>query len=55
MTLDVASVRSDFPILDRTVHGKKLVYLDSGATSQKPRQVIDAMTTFYEETNAGVH
>ncbi len=55
MTLDVSRVRSDFPILGRKVHGKRLVYLDSAATSQKPRQVIDAMTRFYEQTNAGVH
>ncbi len=55
MTVDVACVRKDFPILDREVHGHKLVYLDSAATSQKPRQVIDAMTSFYEHTNAGVH
>jgi cysteine desulfurase/selenocysteine lyase len=53
--LDVARVRKDFPILEREVHGKRLVYLDSAATSQKPRQVIDAMSEFYEHTNAGVH
>jgi len=55
VTLDVARVKKDFPILEREVHGKRLVYLDSAATSQKPRQVIDAMTDFYEHTNAGVH
>jgi cysteine desulfurase/selenocysteine lyase len=55
VSLDVARVRKDFPILDREVHGHRLVYLDSAATSQKPRQVIDAMTAFYEHTNAGVH
>ncbi len=55
MTLDVARVKKDFPILEREVHGKRLVYLDSAATSQKPRQVIDAMTDFYEHTNAAVH
>ena len=53
--LDVTRVRKDFPILEREVHGKRLVYLDSAATSQKPRQVIDAMSDFYEHTNAGVH
>jgi cysteine desulfurase / selenocysteine lyase len=55
VTLDVTRVRKDFPILDREVHGHRLVYLDSAATSQKPRQVIDAMSSFYEHTNAGVH
>jgi len=43
MSLDVATIRKDFPIFDRTVRdGKKLIYLDSGATSQKPNSVIDA-------------
>jgi cysteine desulfurase/selenocysteine lyase len=55
VTLDVTRVRKDFPILEREVHDKRLVYLDSAATSQKPRQVIEAMTEFYEHTNAGVH
>ena len=53
--LDVARVRKDFPILARTFDGKPLVYLDSAATSQKPRQVIEAMTRFYEDHNANVH
>jgi len=52
--LDVESVRKDFPILDREVNGHKLVYLDSGATSQKPRQVIDAVRDHYEHHNANV-
>ena len=52
---DVATVRKDFPVLDQVVHGRPLVYLDSAATSQKPRQVVDAMTAYYEETNANVH
>ncbi len=55
MTLDVARVRKDFPILDREVHGKRLVYLDSANTSQKPRRVIDAVVDYYEQHNAGVH
>ena len=55
MTLDVARVRKDFPILDREVHGHRLVYLDSAATSQKPHQVIEAMSEFYEHTNSAVH
>lgn len=55
MTLDVARVRKDFPILEREVHGKKLVYLDSANTSQKPQQVIDAVSDYYQRYNAGVH
>ncbi|PDP87769.1 cysteine desulfurase [Glycomyces fuscus] len=54
--LDVAAIREDFPILSRTVRdGRPLVYLDSGATSQKPRQVLDAEREFYEHHNAAVH
>ncbi len=53
--LDVEVVRKDFPILDTEAHGKPLVYLDSAATSQKPRQVIDRMVRFYETENANVH
>ncbi|MDA0567640.1 cysteine desulfurase [Streptomonospora sp. S1-112] len=54
--LDVEAVRADFPILARTVRdGRPLVYLDSGATSQKPRQVLDAERAFYEHHNAAVH
>src|SRR2546428_13620876 len=49
------SVRDDFPILSRTVHGKRLVYLDSAATSQKPRRVIDALVRYYTTYNANVH
>jgi cysteine desulfurase/selenocysteine lyase len=55
MTLDVAHIRKDFPILERKVHGKPLVYLDNAATSQKPRQVIDALVRYYEEYNANIH
>ncbi|MEV6925756.1 cysteine desulfurase [Dactylosporangium sp. NPDC051485] len=51
---DVETVRKDFPILDRTVNGHPLVYLDSGNTSQKPRQVIDAVREHYERHNANV-
>jgi cysteine desulfurase/selenocysteine lyase len=54
-TLDVDRIREDFPILRRTSHGKPLVYLDSAATSQKPRQVIDAVRDFYEQHNANIH
>ena len=53
--LDIAKIRSDFPILDRRVYGKPLVYLDNAATSQKPRQVIDALVRYYEESNANIH
>jgi cysteine desulfurase/selenocysteine lyase len=53
--LDVLKVRSDFPILSQPVHGKPLVYLDNAATSQKPRAVIDAISSFYSHTNANVH
>jgi cysteine desulfurase / selenocysteine lyase len=55
MSLDVATVKKDFPLLERTVHGKPIVYVDSAATSQKPRAVIDAMTRYYETINANVH
>ena len=56
MSLDVARVRKDFPILDRTVRGgQPLVYLDSANTSQKPRQVIDTLDEFYERHNANIH
>jgi cysteine desulfurase/selenocysteine lyase len=48
-------VRADFPILARTVEGRRLVYLDSAATAQKPRPVLDALRLFYERSNANVH
>jgi cysteine desulfurase/selenocysteine lyase len=54
-TRSAADIRQDFPILARQVHGKPLVYLDSTASSQKPRQVIEAMTEYYEMYNANVH
>ena len=54
-SLDVARIRDDFPILSRKVHGKPLVYLDNAATSQKPHQVISALTEYYEGYNANVH
>jgi cysteine desulfurase / selenocysteine lyase len=53
--LDVARIRKDFPVLDREVHGRPLVWLDSAATAQKPQSVIDAMGRFYEQSNANVH
>ena len=54
-TLDVLRVRADFPILDRTVHGRPLVYLDNAATTQKPRAVLDAVASSYTGYNANVH
>jgi cysteine desulfurase/selenocysteine lyase len=52
---DVAAIRGDFPVLAQRVHGKPLVYLDNAATTQKPRQVIDAISRYYELDNANVH
>ena len=52
--LDVEKVRADFPILDREINGHRMVYLDSGNTSQKPRQVIDAIAEHYARRNANV-
>ena len=54
-TLDVSAIRADFPILDRTVYGKPLVYLDNTATSQTPRVVVDAVTDMYYTHKANVH
>lgn len=55
MALDVAAIKKDFPIFDLESHGRRLVYLDSAASSQKPLQVIDAMSRYYEHTHANVH
>ena len=52
---DWAALRADFPILDQTVHGRPLVYLDNAATTQKPRSVIEALVRYYERDNANVH
>ncbi len=52
---DVDIVRKDFPILSTTVHGKPLVYLDNAATTQKPRQVLDVLNTYYTAQNANIH
>ena len=52
---DIAAIRQDFPILGREVYKKPLVYLDNGATTQKPRQVVDAMVDEYYNVNANVH
>ena len=53
--LDVEAIRRDFPILSVPMHGRPLVYLDSAASSQKPRAVLDAERAFYETTNANIH
>ncbi|MBO4660879.1 MAG: cysteine desulfurase [Prevotella sp.] len=53
--LDIRQIRDDFPILNREVYGKQLIYLDNAATTQKPRQVVEAMTEEYYNVNANVH
>ncbi len=53
--LDVARIQREFPILDQEVNGHRLVYLDNAATTQKPRQVIDALVRYYETSNANIH
>ncbi|HJO42856.1 MAG TPA: aminotransferase class V-fold PLP-dependent enzyme, partial [Candidatus Thalassarchaeaceae archaeon] len=56
MALDIQSIRADFPILERVLpNGKKLVYFDNAATSQKPKCVIEAMTQYYEQYNSNAH
>ena len=54
-TLDVKTLREDFPILTQRIHGKPLVYLDNSATTQKPKAVLDALQRYYFEQNANVH
>jgi cysteine desulfurase/selenocysteine lyase len=53
--VEVKRIRNDFPILSRKVNGKSLIYLDSGATAQKPKQVMDAIATYYANQNANIH
>jgi cysteine desulfurase/selenocysteine lyase len=53
--LDVARIRADFPLLEREINGHPIAYLDSAATAQKPRQVLDALVAFYSTSNANVH
>ncbi|MBT8256530.1 MAG: aminotransferase class V-fold PLP-dependent enzyme, partial [Bacteroidia bacterium] len=55
MTLDVQTIRKDFPILSREVNGHRLVYLDNAATSQKPQAVIDCIVDYYSRYNANIH
>jgi cysteine desulfurase/selenocysteine lyase len=54
-SIDPYEIRKDFPIFERRIHGKPLVYLDNAATTQKPRRVIETEKKFYEETNANIH
>ena len=54
-TFDLRKIRDDFPILAQKVHGKPLVYLDNGATSQKPQAVINTLTRYYREENSNIH
>jgi cysteine desulfurase / selenocysteine lyase len=54
-TLDAHAIRADFPIFEQRIHGKPLAFLDSAASSQKPRQMLEAMTSFYETSYANVH
>src|SRR5690554_4152830 len=54
-SFDVAAIRRDFPILSQQVNGKPLVYLDNGASAQKPRVVLDAMDRYYREMHSNVH
>ncbi|MFT7650818.1 MAG: cysteine desulfurase/selenocysteine lyase [Candidatus Poriferisodalaceae bacterium] len=54
-TLDVAAIKADFPILNKPINDRPLVFLDSASTSQKPMQVLDTMRDYYESTNANVH
>jgi cysteine desulfurase / selenocysteine lyase len=54
-SVDWKAVREDFPILDQQVHGHPLIYFDNGATTQKPRAVVDALRSYYERDNANVH
>src|SRR3970282_2782154 len=53
--LDVARIRRDFPILDQEINGCPLVYLDTAATTQTRRQMIEALVRYYETTNANIH
>jgi cysteine desulfurase / selenocysteine lyase len=55
MTLDINQIRADFPILQSTVHGKPLVYLDNAATTQKPQSVIDTILDYYTHYNSNIH
>jgi len=53
--IDIHKIRADFPVLDQKIYGKDFVYLDNGATTQKPLHVIDIVSNFYKETNSNIH
>ena len=53
--LDVDAIRKDFPILQTTIHGKPLIYLDNAASTQKPRQVIEDISDYYSQHHSNVH
>ena len=53
--LNIEAIRADFPILERTVHGKPLVYLDTAASAQRPLAVINAVDDFYRKHNSNIH
>jgi cysteine desulfurase/selenocysteine lyase len=53
--LDIQKIRLEFPILNQQVNGKRLIYFDNAATNQKPKRVIDALSTYYEKYNANIH
>lgn len=55
MSLDIAAIRKEFPILEQKIHGRPLVYLDNTATSQTPQRVVDAIEDAYTHTKANVH
>jgi cysteine desulfurase / selenocysteine lyase len=55
MSLDINKIRSDFPVLNQKIYGKDYVYLDNGATTQKPQQVIDVISNFYKNSNSNIH
>ena len=53
--MDIQAIRRDFPILNRQINGNPLIYFDNAATSQKPRQVIDAISDYYSNHNGNIH
>ncbi|MEK6862178.1 MAG: aminotransferase class V-fold PLP-dependent enzyme, partial [Nanoarchaeota archaeon] len=53
--MNIDKIRNDFPILNKKIHGKNLIYFDNSSTSQSPLSVIEAMNKFYKESRGGVH